>query len=310
MNARKTFEAQLADLIAGYADAAPIDVDPLATARFARAAASRRKVADWFTWVDRTLAVGLGIVLLMVTFIAGATVGGRGDAEPTPQASNSSPAPVPRFSGLPPAEAVPSSPMMGVLVASSFHIHPYFAVFAYEDGRLISSRDVPGLRWTTMGWREQHLSPEGVELLRAGAVALPDWDELDATSWLPSNGWDDAHLSAYVPARYAVCVFYDADNSPPPVAILDRLSVEARALLDNALRVYDTPGGGRPGPMRCHDLTLRDAQALDEILAETFATSLPAVGLAVDYRLDDRGNEFLTFLPLLPHGVWSPEGGG
>jgi hypothetical protein len=75
---------------------------------------------------------------------------------------------------LPPEGASPSAPERGKLVAGKEDI------YVYADGRMIWGRE--GLPV----WLEQHLTPEGVELVRSGAVRL-DGQSLDPGSPLPEK---------------------------------------------------------------------------------------------------------------------------
>jgi hypothetical protein len=95
------------------------------------------------------------------------------------------------FIGLPPVGATPSAPESGELVLrwtgnSETHKRPHWrggfaapfvGAWVYADGRMIWWRDgqVPeGANELTSGYLEQHLTPEGVELLRSEVVGLLD----------------------------------------------------------------------------------------------------------------------------------------
>ena len=88
----------------------------------------------------------------------------------------------------------------------------WYAVNVYADGRLIWSRQVEiigAAGWPIVPrWIEQRLTPEGVELLRSGAVSLGGQFENPAQG-LPASAWEDRTLRPFVPWRYAACLTGD-----------------------------------------------------------------------------------------------------
>lgn len=166
------------------------------------------------------------------------------------------------FGGLPPEGATPSEPLRGALVMkdSGNSLGHWYAVNVYADGRLIWSRDVkvPGVSAGVIvpRWIEQRLTPEGVELLRSGAVPLGGEFENPAQG-LPANAWEDRTLRPFVPWRYAACL-----NGEPPLA-LEFLPVEAKDLLLRSPSTDATSYG-----VDCREVTLEDARVLVEILSD------------------------------------------
>jgi hypothetical protein len=157
------------------------------------------------------------------------------------------------FEGLPPDGAAPSEPPRGELVMSDGGIHPWYEVYLFTDGRLIWARD-------GSAWIEQRLTPDGVELLRSGAVELGGQHE-NPGEQLPASAWEDPELRPYVPSRYMVCP-WDAPKNfvsllPPPARELVRGIEPTDARTD--------VGDWAPG---CLNVTIEDARSLAEILTD------------------------------------------
>jgi hypothetical protein len=308
MTDASAFERRIAALLGTIADQMPADVDPMAMTRMAAATQPPGLASLRFGAVE--LSARLGVVALTLAllgaFISGALVAG-GFLERTPR--NLLSTPVAPFIGLPPQGAAPSEPASGELVAGDSGIHPWFAVYVYADGRVISARE-DGSAWGTTGWREQHLTEIGVDLLRSGAVA-PDWREIrDSGTWLPAAAWADARLGAYVPARYAICLWYGLDRDPrDPAAIARQLPAGAQVVLDLADRAYDVNADGQPGGMRCHDVVTTDAHAFDAALAGSGIVPIVVGQNWIEYRVPGPDNGHVWIIPLLPHGAWSWAGG-
>jgi hypothetical protein len=170
------------------------------------------------------------------------------------------------FIGLPPEGATPSTPQGGEVVVSIRACHtptgelsgsatlfpPLGELTVLADGRLIwlKYQDLPeGANSLSTGLLQQHLTPEGVELMRSAANAalnsgepqhcgtegyhdvyqvyagawpdsqnLRDDDEhlarvIDPWSWLPATAWEDPEIRAYVPSTYLVTI-YASDDVP------------------------------------------------------------------------------------------------
>ena len=200
------------------------------------------------------------------------------------------------FDGLPPENATPSEPPRGELVMSDGGIHPWYSVNLYADGRLIWARG----RITNPGpavsvWIEQRLTPEGVELLRSGAVELGGQVE-NPGEQLPLSAWENPELRPYVPSNYALCPWgpnqWMKDN--PPAARLGVLPAAAQDLLRGA-----EPPSGPAGDL-CFKVTIEDARALAEILSDAgFEGSGGAGWLGTVAFVDDQNHVF-DLNPLLP----------
>ncbi|MGA9161797.1 MAG: hypothetical protein WB297_13165 [Actinomycetota bacterium] len=215
---------------------------------------------------------------------------------------------------LPPEGASPSAPERGKLVAGKEDI------FVYADGRMIWGRE--GLPV----WLEQRLTPEGVELVRSGAVRL-DGLSLDAGSALPESALEHRLIKAYVPSRFAVCPGYWPWNSGAlePSSILAHLPVPAQALLRGNERTYDASGGvtgGNPLPpfasVECFEVTTQEARALDGIFRDAgierideLDNSTPSQWVVYEVKATAALRQsFISMMPLLPHGEWGFSGGG
>jgi hypothetical protein len=157
------------------------------------------------------------------------------------------------FDGLPPEGATPSKPLRGELVmkeGTGNALAPWYWVNVYADGRLIWSRQ------SAPRWIEQRLTPEGVELLRSGAVPLGGQFKNPAQR-LPASAWEDPTLRPFVPWRYHACLL---DN--PSSLALDFLPAEAKDVLRRSPWTHAT----RWSP--CREVTLEDARVLVEILSD------------------------------------------
>jgi hypothetical protein len=164
------------------------------------------------------------------------------------------------FSGIPglPPEGMPlSTPVEGELVAHYDAIQGAGFVFVYADGRVIFQGGGVGNSGRN-GIYERRLTPEGVELVRSGAVKAERF-QLSSTP-VPADVWVDPEARPYVPARYAICGLDPAR--------LGTLPPRAAALLRGKAR-HDT----------CFEVTTEEARALDDILSEstdiTFRQLLP-----------------------------------
>jgi hypothetical protein len=192
-----------------------------------------------------------------------------GPAETAPVIGNTGDPSSVGFGGLPPEGATPSTPLRGELVMKSRGGglgSPWHNVNVYADGRLIwsrqSTREVSiGRCCTVPRWIEQRLTPEGVELLRSGAVPLGGQYENPAQG-LPASAWEDRTFRPFVPARYEACLW----DEPPFSIALDVLPAEAKELLRRSPERGDATSRGWAGV--CRELTLEDARVLVEILSD------------------------------------------
>ena len=221
------------------------------------------------------------------------------------------------FGGLPPEGATPSKPLRGELVMKdSGEGLPWHAVNVFADGRLIWSRQVEdigaegGPANLVPRWIEQRLTPEGVELLRSGAVPLGGQFENPAQG-LPASAWEDRTLRPFVPWRYAACLSGD----PPHYLVEQNLRLEdlARDFLpaeaQEVLRRSpwrDASAWGQP----CREVTLEDARVLVEILSGAGFELIRDAGSGPGgfwVVTDPNGNQpprdvGIEFWAVLPHG--------
>jgi hypothetical protein len=203
--------------------------------------------------------------------------------------------------GFPPEGTAPSTPKEGELVAH--HIGNASYVFVYADGRVISGggifEDFDGTA------REQRLTPEGVELVRSGAVEQTRF--LLSSAPVPAGAWEDAKIKPYVPSRYAVCYWMErgGDNISPstvptatplfrydyvsPSTVLRFFPAQAREILAGKDHTYPPPSY----PLECSEVTTDEARALDNILRDV---------RVVDAQGDQIAWQINT---LLPHGEWA-----
>ena len=206
MNRTSPIETRLTELFAAYADRAPVDVEPVATARLvAEGAARRRARPGASSLIDRSPALVFLVVALLVAIAAGALVVGRELARDDLRMLTDR-AIVEPFTGLPPEGAAPSTPETGELVLGfdgrvysvdlDFH-----RMWVYADGRLIWKSNLDGVVAGGREWRsrfgasepttaviEQRLTPLGVELLRSevmstAVVGQPHHLGEDPTAW-------------------------------------------------------------------------------------------------------------------------------
>ena len=137
-------------------------------------------------------------------------------------------------------------------------IHPWWHVRLYADGRLIwavqiQSDEGEGEPQVSQ-WIEQRLTPEGVELLRSGAVELGR--AAKPGRFLPASAWEDPELRSYVPSTYAVCAGALASLPDPAADLLrstERIPASTSRYVEGA---------------ECFELTIDDARALAEILGD------------------------------------------
>lgn len=185
MNEHEALERRVAQLIMAYAERAPTDADPMVIARLA-ASSTNDRVATRFGYMPvGRLAFALLLLALVAAMAGGALLAGRfleRDAEDllTRHAF------VDPFTGLPPEGAAPSAPEDGELVLS-FHGRvnmfggDFHRMWLYADGRLLWKSNLEGYKVglterfgdiePTSAVIEQHLAPEGVELIRSDVMA-------------------------------------------------------------------------------------------------------------------------------------------
>ena len=202
--------------------------------------------------------------------------------------------------GIPPEGSVPSTPVEGELIADYAELH-VGSVFVYADGRVISDPFGSGVV------DEQRLTPEGIDLVRSGAV--PPRMLLPPNSWsdLPASAWADHETTPFVPSRYAVCFYQESGDASPgtvnggyeyPSTILRFFPARARDILSDKAHSYQRSGDVfGPGSVECSEVTTDEARELDATLT----------GLRVE---DAQGDQiFWEINALLPHGEWVTQGG-
>jgi hypothetical protein len=174
------------------------------------------------------------------------------------------------FAGLPPEGAQPSEPSRGELLMSRTGNEPWYVVQVYADGRMIWARQLADGSMVS-GWIEQRLTPEGVELLRTGAVELGGQYE-NPGQGLPASAWEDPELRPYVPSTYALGGWEGGWNSQDQRDELERVDpARVRDMLPEP--ALDRLGGAEPvdgpgvEPARL-EVTLQDARAIAAILID------------------------------------------
>ena len=160
--------------------------------------------------------------------------------------------------GIPPEGTPLSTPEEGELVAHYDAFDGPNFVFVYADGRVISHGGLGDRDSSGQGVYERRLTPEGVKLVRSGAVEVERL--LLSSNPVPADVWEDPEARPYVPARYAIC---GLDH-----ARLGMMPQRAKALLR---------GQARHGT--CFEVTTEEARALEDILNDsteiTFRQLLP-----------------------------------
>jgi hypothetical protein len=197
---------------------------------------------------------------------------------------------------IPPAGTAVSTPVEGELIAKAYPIPDYVRVYA--DGRVLSTQTFRDFTFT-----ERRLSPEGVELVRSGAVKAkdlllcPSGDQ--ATCFphdVPAEAWEDFEGKPYVPARYGAC-FWSVDIPLDVEAVLNLLPASAQALLR---------GSDPAGNLRCLEVTPEQARSLEEILSEALSSPgdhPPWQGEVGAWSLrDGNGDQSISLRPLFPDG--------
>jgi hypothetical protein len=194
---------------------------------------------------------------------------------------------------IPPAGTAVSTPVEGELIAETNYPYPTY-VRVYADGRVLSwdlGEDPPCWASSCPGgvpFVERRLSPEGVELVRSGAVRPKDW------YLVPESAWEDSEGKPYVPARYEAC-FWRTDSPSDVEALLDLLPPSAQALLSGSDPALN------PG---CLEVTPEEARSLEEILSQarsSLGDSPYAVG--VWSLRDGNGDQVgINLHPLFPDG--------
>jgi hypothetical protein len=187
---------------------------------------------------------------------------------------------------IPPAGTAVSTPVEGELIAKAYPAPDYVRVYA--DGRVLSTETFQDFAFT-----ERRLSPEGVELVRSGAVKAKD---LLLPHDVPAEAWEDFEGKPYVPARYGAC-FWGVDIPLDVEAVLDLLPASAQALLR---------GSDPARNLRCLEVTPEETRSLEEILSEALSSRgdlPPWQGEVGAWSLRDaNGDQSISLRPLFPDG--------
>lgn len=202
-------------------------------------------------------------------------------------------------------------------------------VYVYDDGRVVWWPD-PAVRGAGMqGILVQRLTPNGLELVRAGVIAprtlLVDRDDV------PLDAWSDPTPDEYLPSKYALCTITVTDNVATIYdvgAIRDRLPLYLQTLLRGTERTitnYDNgaepESGARAGAGRYRE-TMPGRGVDCFVLSPEQALAVWAQGDPRDQAMmlpDDTSYATLTasdgaelkvvFSPILPDGGWVQFGG-
>lgn len=206
------------------------------------------------------------------------------------------------FAWLPPKGAEPSTPAEGKLVAEDGGIHPWRYVQVYADGRVI------WLTEATTGWLERRLTPEGVELVRSGAVQPED---VEPPSNVPESAWEDPEARPYVPSRYVVCLSEETMRLLPQ-RTQDLLGgyTDEQAVVRGEV---DYLAGGHG--VACPAVTIEEARTLDKSflavgLGRIEGASTGTLPYGIPPEHGDSGTPLYDFdhlievIPLLPNGTF------
>jgi hypothetical protein len=192
---------------------------------------------------------------------------------------------------LPPEDAVPSTPEEGELVAQ-FNGYPGRFVYVYADGRVISWGRGTG----HLAFGERRLTPEGVELVRSGALQPGAF--IRPAYEVPLDVWENPDVKPFVPSRYAVCYYMDSGDRnlgkmggyEQPSRVVGFFPAPARAILRGEMS-FVAEGDGDSAPLECSEVTTDEARALVDILGVR--------------RVEDlEGDRIITEITMmLPHGI-------
>jgi hypothetical protein len=172
---------------------------------------------------------------------------------------------------------------------------PFQFVYVYADGRVITGKHYV---------KERRLTPEGLDLVRSGAVGPtvflnPKVEGAD----LPQGAWADLQSRRYMPSRFAVCfqnrgVQYHGDGPyENPSTVLRYFPASAQAILRGEVTKPEYAPYA-VGARSCSVVTPEEKHALHRIIGE------PGRHVSVT---DSEGNKISWWIsPLLPHGAQVP----
>jgi hypothetical protein len=356
-------EARVGGLISALADAAPIDVDAMAVTRLA--ASQRRQSAIRLGWgtTDRNLVLVFATLLLAAMLVSGSLIAGGRLLTRDPIDALTHGRVVEPFIGLPPEGAAASAPERGALAFAFFgRVNDlsldFHRMWVFADGRLIWVRNLDyrypyeggqvtadardradmlarpafGGHEPTRAVIEQHLTPQGVDLIRAEIMKTAEiggtYAPGDRASWsLPGvlwgglsigdgNGrrqvtWSDPALpgrladpAAWLPAtawddsRLGAFVPAQYAACIEPASAIERLPkgisdlIKSKAIANGAVQ-----------DARCPDrVTTADARIIEAIL-EAQLPKDPWARLEFSFGGDPaRPDGWIELLPVLPNG--------
>jgi hypothetical protein len=241
--------------------------------------------------------VGIAVFVAAVWIVTSGGVLDRTETPAVPGPAETGPTESGLGVWLPPKGAEPSTPTEGKVVLKTVGTHPWHSIQVYEDGRVIWSQQIGftgNFRTaSTTGWLERRLTPEGVDLVRSGAIRLED---LDPPSHVPASVWE-GEAQPYVPSRYVVCAAWSQETMrllPQRTQDLLRGHMDKMAIY-NGGAIFSRLGRG----VACPEMTIEEARALDKIFLEVgFERSETASGLVYDIKARDVSS--IHVIPLLP----------
>lgn len=225
------------------------------------------------------------------------------------------------FIGLPPPDAVPSTPESGELV-DCYPVHgglPYEGmVRLYADGRLIwisyyDDRDAGGGKNSgSTGFLEQRLTREGVRLV-IDHIDVSEKHPLRLAEWMPASGWEDQTIRAYVPSGYATCLMVENLEDPFQELTLplpQKLAMLPASAADFLRDREAVPSDAYDASSDCLGMTTAEARELDLILNRAgLSQDEGRNGSLLEYHVDfdgpapDAWRLGVWFEPILPDGT-------
>jgi hypothetical protein len=231
--------------------------------------------------------------------------------------------------GLPAPAGATDQDDAATVIAHDVQMH-WAWVLAYADGRVVWQFDGLAIyRGYTAGPSalfERRLTPDGVDLVRSGAIPphtllgqlSPAWcaegDERcpipHNPSALPAGTWADSEIRTYEPSRWAIGALSESEIARFPAAAQALLRGAGRTTYNNVFLLYpEDPDRHRP--IESLELTTAEVSALRAALIDA---GIPEVSAARAMGIDGRtpfvspdwislGNQLnLFFSPILPHG--------
>lgn len=225
------------------------------------------------------------------------------------------------FIGLPPPGAAPSTPESGELVTSFVYSRqPPFTGMArlYADGRLIWFRyGIGNEPYSSTGYLEQRLTPEGVELVRALAgepvEGLRRLDPRELPDQLPASAWTDITVRPYIPSGFAACLAFENWEDPfqeSTLTFAEKLAMLPAAAADLLRDREEVPSDDYDASMDCLGMTTAEARLLDAALSDAGFEQdewrnryLLEYHIVLDSAAPDAWRLGVWFEPILPDGT-------